>query len=148
MVFSVGLDANCRGPEVGQSLIGFRLVAIRLVARGKLHCPTEVCGVFVAVKPRLVGRDLEQHAPGRGEVERPEVVTVYDRRYLIAGVHQSLANLELSRPIVHGEGDVMHRASAEAARSALGTVSRAMTSAPLPPLMAKLDQSPLRSTSW
>src|SRR5207253_219780 len=65
--------------------------------------------VLVAIKARLIGRDLEQHAAGRAEIHREEIVAVDHWRQLITGIHQRFAHGELISTGRYGEGYVMYR---------------------------------------
>ncbi|MNI34839.1 hypothetical protein D3C73_888410 [compost metagenome] len=68
-------------------------------------------GILVTVEARLVRGNLEQHAARRAEVDRPEIVAIDHRGYLIAGIHQRFSDFELLFAVIDGKGDVMDGAS-------------------------------------
>ena len=73
----------------------FDPVAERLVAGRQLQRLTELRRVLVPVEAGFVGGDLEEHAAGGAEVDRPEVITVDHRRHLVTGVEQRVAHPKL-----------------------------------------------------
>ncbi len=92
------------------SRIAFQLVAqVRVLGR-QFQRLAEVRGILVDVEAGLVGRDFEQHSARRAEVDRPEIVPVDHRSDRVARVDQRLAHLELPRPVLDREGDVVDRA--------------------------------------
>ena len=90
-----------------------------LMLRRQLQRLAQMRGVLVAVETGLVGRDLEQHAAGRAEIDRPEIVAIDDRRDLVASVHQRLAHLELLFAVLDGEGDMVDRSRAEIGKAGI-----------------------------
>ncbi|QTK80645.1 hypothetical protein AT6N2_C3144 [Agrobacterium tumefaciens] len=83
---------------------------MRMLGR-QLQRLAEMGGILVAVETGFVGGHLEQHAAWCAEVDRPEVVAVYDGGYLVTRIHQLLAHLQLlfavfdrKRDVVHGTG--------------------------------------------
>ena len=67
---------------------------------------------FVGGEAGSIGGDLEEHAAGFVEVDRPEVLAVLDRCHGDAGVHERAARGELRVVIGGAPGDVVHRADA------------------------------------
>ena len=99
--------------------VGLDLVPEFLVSARQLQCFSEMRGVFIAIEARLVGRDFEQDTAWCAKIDRPEIIAVDDRGYLIPSVHQGLAHLKLLLTVIDGKGDMVDRSRALASKGSL-----------------------------
>src|SRR5437764_397160 len=62
--------------------VGLYLLAVRLEERGKRELLAEMFRVLIGGEAGTVGCDLEEYPARLPEVDRTEVVAVYDRRHI------------------------------------------------------------------